>query len=219
MDARPTPASDAAALAALLVGACVGAGVAHAAFSSEKRRDGDGGVSRHSISSAIASSLFAPLRWMATTLPTSSSTTTTTTHPPPRGSVRDMIGNTPMQRVESLSRLTGCDVLIKCEFANPGGSVKDRVALRIVREALASGELRPGGEITEGTAGSTGVSVALVAAALGCKARRPARRSPRDRVRAARTVPRGLLRPRVSLSAQNPSISQSRHAATPRDSG
>ena len=58
----------------------------------------------------------------------------------------------------------------------------------------------------------------LVAAALGCKARRPARRSPRDRVRAARTVPRGLLRPRVSLSAQNPSISQSRHAATPRDS-
>ena len=99
-----------------------------------------------------------------------------------------------MQRVESLSRLTGCDVLIKCEFANPGGSVKDRVALRIVREALASGELRPGGEITEGTAGSTGVSVALVAAALGCKARRPARRCsihwfPYDRVRVVNAVP------------------------------
>ena len=69
-----------------------------------------------------------------------------------------------------------------------------RVALRIVREALASGELRPGGEITEGTAGSTGVSVALVAAALGCKARRPARRCsihwfPYDRVRVVNAVP------------------------------
>ena len=84
--------------------------------------------------------------------------------------VLDAIGNTPMIRVASLSEATGCDILIKCEFANPGGSVKDRVALRILREALSSGRLRPGGVVTEGTAGSTGVSLAMVARALGCEA-------------------------------------------------
>ena len=82
----------------------------------------------------------------------------------------DTIGNTPMIRVKSLSEITGCDVLIKCEFANPGGSVKDRVALRIVTDAMANGTLRKGGVVTEGTAGSTGVSVAMVANALGCEA-------------------------------------------------
>ena len=55
------------------------------------------------------------------------------------------IGNTPMIRVNSLSDATGCDVMIKCEFANPGGSVKDRVALKIIREAMADGTLRRGG--------------------------------------------------------------------------
>lgn len=84
--------------------------------------------------------------------------------------VLDSIGNTPMIRIASLSDATGCDILIKCEFANPGGSVKDRVALRILREALSSGRLRPGGVVTEGTAGSTGVSLAMVARALGCEA-------------------------------------------------
>ena len=82
----------------------------------------------------------------------------------------DTIGNTPMIRVASLSDATGCDVLIKCEFANPGGSVKDRVALKIVKDAMANGTLRRGGVVTEGTAGSTGVSVAMVANALGCEA-------------------------------------------------
>ena len=76
------------------------------------------------------------------------------------------IGNTPLIRVNSLSAATGCDVMIKCEFANPGGSVKDRVALRIITEALDSGELVEGGTVTEGTAGSTGVSLAMVARAL-----------------------------------------------------
>ena len=90
--------------------------------------------------------------------------------PPPMSSVLDSIGNTPMIRIASLSDATGCDILIKCEFANPGGSVKDRVALRILREALSSGRLRPGGVVTEGTAGSTGVSLAMVARALGCEA-------------------------------------------------
>ena len=75
-----------------------------------------------------------------------------------------------MIRVASLSDATGCDVLIKCEFANPGGSVKDRVALKIMREAMADGTLRRGGVVAEGTAGSTGVSVAMVANALGCEA-------------------------------------------------
>ena len=90
--------------------------------------------------------------------------------PPCMPGVLHAIGNTPMIRVKSLSDATGCDILIKCEFANPGGSVKDRVALRIIQEALASGDLRPGGIITEGTAGSTGVSLAMVAGALGCRA-------------------------------------------------
>ncbi len=85
-------------------------------------------------------------------------------------SVLDTVGNTPMIRVASLSDATGCDVLIKCEFANPGGSVKDRVALEIVRAAMADGTLRRGGVVAEGTAGSTGVSVAMVAVALGCEA-------------------------------------------------
>ena len=82
----------------------------------------------------------------------------------------DVVGNTPMIRVASLSDATGCDVLIKCEFANPGGSVKDRVALKIMRKAMANGTLRRGGVVAEGTAGSTGVSVAMVANALGCEA-------------------------------------------------
>ena len=80
------------------------------------------------------------------------------------------IGRTPMLRVASLSSLTGCEIFVKCEFANPGGSVKDRVALRILTEALESGALRPGGVVTEGTAGSTGVSLAMVAGALGLDA-------------------------------------------------
>jgi len=77
------------------------------------------------------------------------------------------VGNTPVTRVESLSALTGCEVYVKCEFLNPGGSVKDRVALRIVQDALRSGELKRGGVVTEGTAGSTGVSLAMVCKALG----------------------------------------------------
>ncbi|GFH14234.1 PALP domain-containing protein, partial [Haematococcus lacustris] len=78
------------------------------------------------------------------------------------------IGNTPLIRIASLSDATGCEILGKAEMLNPGGSVKDRVALQIVTEAMAEGRLLPGGLITEGTAGSTGVSLAMVAAAVGC---------------------------------------------------
>ncbi|CAL0317435.1 unnamed protein product [Lupinus luteus] len=81
----------------------------------------------------------------------------------------DAIGNTPLIRINTLSHATGCQILGKCEFLNPGGSVKDRVALQIIREALESGELCPGGIITEGSAGSTAISIATVAPAFGCK--------------------------------------------------
>jgi cysteine synthase A len=79
----------------------------------------------------------------------------------------DLIGNTPLVRLRKASELTGCEVLGKCEFLNPGGSVKDRAALFIVRDAEARGALRPGGVIVEGTAGNTGIGLALVADALG----------------------------------------------------
>jgi cysteine synthase A len=79
------------------------------------------------------------------------------------------IGNTPLVRIASLSAATGCEVYAKAEFCNPGGSVKDRVAVRMLRDALDSGALRAGGLVTEGTAGSTGISLALVAPALGVR--------------------------------------------------
>ncbi|GLC62197.1 hypothetical protein PLESTB_001854200 [Pleodorina starrii] len=85
-----------------------------------------------------------------------------------RNGVLDLIGNTPLIRLASLSKETGCEILAKAEMLNPGGSVKDRVALQVASEALAEGRLAPGSLITEGTAGSTGVSLAMVAAALGC---------------------------------------------------
>ena len=79
------------------------------------------------------------------------------------------IGNTPMMKFNSLSEATGCSIYAKCEFCNPGGSVKDRVALQIVREAMDRGKLKEGGLVTEGTAGSTGVSLAMVASILRLK--------------------------------------------------
>ena len=79
----------------------------------------------------------------------------------------DAIGNTPLIRLRQASETTGCDIYGKAEFLNPGGSVKDRAALAIVRDAEARGALRPGGAIVEGTAGNTGIGLALVANALG----------------------------------------------------
>ena len=81
--------------------------------------------------------------------------------------VLDAIGNTPLIRLKAASEATGCDILGKAEFLNPGQSVKDRAALAIIRKAEQSGELRPGGVIVEGTAGNTGIGLALVAQALG----------------------------------------------------
>jgi cysteine synthase len=79
----------------------------------------------------------------------------------------ETIGNTPLIRLRRASELTGCTILGKAEFLNPGGSVKDRAALAIVRDAEARGLLRPGGVIVEGTAGNTGIGLALVGNALG----------------------------------------------------
>jgi cysteine synthase A len=79
------------------------------------------------------------------------------------------IGNTPLIRLRRASESTGCDILAKAEFLNPGGSVKDRAALAIVRDAEQRGLLKPGGTIVEGTAGNTGIGLALVGNALGYK--------------------------------------------------
>ena len=81
----------------------------------------------------------------------------------------EAIGNTPMIKIKKASAETGCDILGKAEFMNPGQSVKDRAALYIIRDAEARGNLRPGGTIVEGTAGNTGIGIALVANALGYK--------------------------------------------------
>ncbi|WP_022683074.1 cysteine synthase A [Sphingobium bisphenolivorans] len=80
-----------------------------------------------------------------------------------------LIGNTPMVRLAGPSAETGCDIYAKCEFANPGASVKDRAALFIVNDAEEKGLLQPGGTIVEGTAGNTGIGLALVANAKGYK--------------------------------------------------
>jgi cysteine synthase A len=79
----------------------------------------------------------------------------------------DTIGNTPLIRLRAASEATGCEILGKAEFLNPGGSVKDRAALYIVRDAEARGEIEPGGTIIEGTAGNTGIGLALVGNARG----------------------------------------------------
>jgi len=86
-----------------------------------------------------------------------------------RSGFPDAVGNTPLIRLKAASEATGCEILGKAEFLNPGGSVKDRAALFIVRDAEERGLLKPGGTIVEGTAGNTGIGLALVGNALGYK--------------------------------------------------
>jgi cysteine synthase A len=81
----------------------------------------------------------------------------------------EAIGNTPLIKLKRASEETGCTILGKAEFMNPGQSVKDRAALFIIRDALKSGKLKPGGTVVEGTAGNTGIGLALVGNALGLK--------------------------------------------------
>ena len=79
----------------------------------------------------------------------------------------DAVGRTPLIRLRKASEITGCEILGKAEFLNPGQSVKDRAALYIIRDAVERGALRPGGTIVEGTAGNTGIGLALIGAAMG----------------------------------------------------
>ena len=81
----------------------------------------------------------------------------------------DAVGKTPLIRLKAASETTGCEIFGKAEFMNPGQSVKDRAALYIIRDAIAQGALKPGGTIVEGTAGNTGIGLALVGAAMGFK--------------------------------------------------
>lgn len=81
----------------------------------------------------------------------------------------DAVGRTPLIRLGNASEITGCEIYGKAEFLNPGQSVKDRAALWIIRDAVARGDLRPGGTIVEGTAGNTGIGLALVGASMGFK--------------------------------------------------
>ena len=85
------------------------------------------------------------------------------------GDLASAIGNTPLLKLRRASEMTGCTILGKCEFLNPGQSVKDRAALYIIRDAVARGALQPGGTIVEGTAGNTGIGLALVGASMGFK--------------------------------------------------
>ncbi|MDA8870858.1 cysteine synthase A [Rhizobiaceae bacterium] len=82
-------------------------------------------------------------------------------------SIIDLIGNTPLLRLNKVSDETGCEILGKCEFLNPGQSVKDRAALSIIRAAEKAGQIKPGGIIVEGTAGNTGIGLAMVGNVLG----------------------------------------------------
>ncbi|NHF72056.1 cysteine synthase A [Paracoccus xiamenensis] len=84
-----------------------------------------------------------------------------------RQDLADAIGNTPLIRLKGASEATGCEILGKAEFMNPGQSVKDRAALYIICDAVARGDLKPGGTIVEGTAGNTGIGLALVGASMG----------------------------------------------------
>lgn len=84
-----------------------------------------------------------------------------------RANLAEAVGNTPLIRLRAASEATGCTILGKAEFLNPGQSVKDRAALWMIRDAVARGTLRPGGTIVEGTAGNTGIGLALVGASMG----------------------------------------------------
>lgn len=86
-----------------------------------------------------------------------------------KASVWDSVGNTPLIRIKSLSDMTGCEIFGKAEFLNPGGSIKDRAAKGIIRNAEAKGHLKPGSTIVEGTAGNTGIGLATLAAERGYK--------------------------------------------------
>ncbi len=91
------------------------------------------------------------------------------TSAPIKSDLAASVGNTPLIKLQGASEATGCTILGKAEFMNPGQSVKDRAALFIIQDAIAKGQLKPGGTIVEGTAGNTGIGLALVGASMGFK--------------------------------------------------
>lgn len=86
-----------------------------------------------------------------------------------KSNLSELVGNTPLIRLQAASAATGCEILGKAEFMNPGQSVKDRPAFYIIKNAIETGALKPGGTIVEGTAGNTGIGLALVGASMGFK--------------------------------------------------
>jgi cysteine synthase A len=86
-----------------------------------------------------------------------------------KSDLAEAVGNTPLIKLRAASEVTGCTILGKAEFLNPGQSVKDRAALYMIKDAIARGDLKPGGTIVEGTAGNTGIGLALVGASMGFK--------------------------------------------------
>lgn len=86
-----------------------------------------------------------------------------------KNDLADAVGNTPLIKLRAASEATGCTIMGKAEFLNPGQSVKDRAALFMIKDAIARGDLKPGGTIVEGTAGNTGIGLALVGASMGFK--------------------------------------------------
>src|ERR1041384_6667573 len=85
------------------------------------------------------------------------------------GNILEAVGNTPLVKLNQIGSHTKADIYVKCEFMNPGGSMKDRIAINIMNEAEARGEIKPGGTIVEATSGNTGMGLALVAAVRGYK--------------------------------------------------
>eukprot|EP00736_Rhodelphis_marinus_P012211 Rmarinus@m.23808 len=129
------------------------------------------------------------------------------------------VGNTPLVYIESLSELTGCQIYAKAEYLNGGCSVKDRVALQIVKDAEARGDLKEGGTIVEGTAGSTGVSLALLAACRGykCHIFMPNDQA-MEKVQLLERFGATVCRvPPVSISNQNHFVNAARHMAEETD--
>ena len=126
--------------------------------------------------------------------------------------VLGLIGRTPLLRLRAASEETGCEILGKAEFLNPGGSVKDRAALGIVRDAERSGALKPGGTIVEGTAGNTASGLALVGNALGYKTVIVMPPGPRSSVEdAPSTTDPSLKRPTGALLGCAASAAAARH--------
>ena len=103
-------------------------------------------------------------------------------------------GQHPADQAAQASERTGCEIYGKAEFMNPGQSVKDRAALYIIRDAIARGDLKPGGTIVEGTAGNTGIGLALVGASMGFQIRD---RDPRDAIRKRKSRCCALLGPNL----------------------